>query len=87
MKDRECLPHRYKLTKSVDRAPHPPQPRPQPESEVTKLKEIVKIDHTLVVPNPRNLDLPDPLDREVNMDQHRLDERARELIERRDENC
>ena len=35
-----------------------------------------------VVPNPRDLELPDPLEREVNMDQHRLDERARELIKR-----
>ena len=35
-----------------------------------------------VVTNPRDLELPDPLDREVNMDQHRLDERARELIKR-----
>ena len=26
--------------------------------------------------------MPDPLDREINMDQQRLDERARELIER-----
>ena len=83
MKDKECLPHRYKLTRSVDRVPHPTQPRPQPESEVTKPKEVVEVvEPTEVVPNPRDLNLPDPLDREVNMDQHRLDERARELIER-----
>ena len=83
LKDKECLPHRYKLTGSVDRVPHPTQPRPQPESEVTKPKEVVEIvEPTVVVPNPRDLNLPDPLDREVNMDQHRLDERARELIER-----
>ena len=36
LKDKECLPHRYKLTRSVDRVAHPTQPRPQPESEVTK---------------------------------------------------
>ena len=85
MKDKECLPHRCKLTRSVDRVAHPTQPRPQPESEITKPKEVVEVEPinpTPVVPNPRDLDLPDPLDREVNMDQHRLDERARELIER-----
>ena len=26
LKDKECLPHRYKLTRSVDRVPHPTQP-------------------------------------------------------------
>ena len=83
LKDKECLPHRYKLTRSVDRVPHPTQPRPQPGCEVTKPKEVVEVvEPTVVVPNPRDLNLPDPLDREVNMDQHRLDERARELIER-----
>ena len=86
LKDKECLPHRYKLTRSVDRVPHPAQPRPQPESEVTKPKEVVEvvepINPKIVIPNPKDLNLPDPLDREVNMNQHRLDERARELIER-----
>ena len=85
LKDKECLPHRYKLTRSVDRVPHPTQPRPQPGSEVTKPKEVVEVEPinpTAVIPNPRDLNLPDPLDREVNMNQHRLDERARELIER-----
>ena len=86
LKDKECLPRRYKLTRSVDRVAHPTQPRSQPESEVTKPKEVVEvvepINPTVVVPNPRDLNLPDPLDREVNMDQHRLDERARESSER-----
>ena len=85
LKDKECLPYRYKLTRSVDRVPYPTQPRPQPESEVTKPKEVLEVEPinpTAVVPNPRDLDLPDPLDREVNMDQRRLDERARELIVR-----
>ena len=85
LKDKECLLHRCKLTRSVDRVPHPTQPRPQPESEVTKPKEVVEVGPRNPIPvehNLRNLDLPDPLDREVNMDQHRLDERARELIER-----
>ena len=83
LKDKECLPHRYKLTRSVERVAHPVKPRPQPASEVTKPKEVTKVvEPTVVVPNPRDLDLPDPLDREANMDQQRLDERARELIER-----
>ena len=82
LKDKEYLPHRYKLTRSVERVPHPSQPRPQPESEVTKPKEVVEVglrDPIPVEPNLRNLELTDPLDREVNMDQHRLDERAREI--------
>ena len=65
--------------------PHPTQPRPQSESEETKPKEVIEVEPinpTPVIPNPRELDFPDPLDREVNMDQQRLDERARELIER-----
>ena len=82
LKDKEYLPHRYKLTRSVERVPHPSQPRPQQESEVTKPKEVVEVglrDPIPVKPNLRNLELTDPLDREVNMDQHRLDERAREI--------
>ena len=83
LKDKECLPHRYKLTRSVERVAHPAKPRPQPESEVTKPKEVAKVvEPTVVVPNPRDLNLLDPLDREINMDQQRLDDRARELIER-----
>ena len=83
LKDKECLPHRYKLTRSVEKVAHPDKPRPQPESEVTKPKVVPKVvEPTVVVPNPRDLDLPDPLDREANMDQQRLDERARKLIER-----
>ena len=84
LKDKECLPHRYKLTRGVERVAQPVKPRPQPESEVSKPKEVVPkvVEPTVVVPNPRDLNLPDPLDREANMDQQRLDERARELIER-----
>ena len=83
LKDKECLPHRYKLTRSVERVAHPVKPRPQPGGEVTKPKEVTKVvEPTVVVPNPRDLDLPDSLYREANMDQQRLDERARELIER-----
>ena len=80
LKDKECLPHRYKITRSVERVAYPTQHRRQPESEVTKPKEVAEVvEPTVVVPNPRDLNLPDPLDREVNMDQHRLDERAREI--------
>ena len=80
LKDKEYLSHRYKLTRSVNRVPHPTQS----ESEATKPKEVIKvgpINSTPVVPKPRESDFPDPLDREVNMDQ-RVDERPRELIER-----
>ena len=33
LKNKECLPHRYKLTRSVKRIPHPPQSTPQPDIE------------------------------------------------------
>ena len=50
---------------------------------MTKPEEEVEVEPiNPVVPNPRDLELPDPLEREVNMDQHKLDERARELIKR-----
>ena len=45
LKDKECLPHRYKLTRSAKRVPHPSQPTPQPEIETH---------HTEVVVNPIN---------------------------------
>ena len=78
LKDKEYLPHRYKLTRSVERVPHPSQS----ESEVTKPKEVGETglrDPIPVEPSLRNLQLTDPLDREINMDPHRLDERAREM--------
>ena len=80
LKDKEYLSHRYKLTRSVNRVPHPNQS----ESETTKPKELIEVEPINprpVIPKPRESDFPDPLDREVNMDQ-RVDERARELIER-----
>ena len=40
LKDKEYLPHRYKLTKNVTRVPHPTQPKPQPDTE-THPKEVV----------------------------------------------
>ena len=85
--DNGYLSHRYKLTRNADRVPHPIQPRPQSESEETKPKEVIEVEPinpTPVIPKPRKSDFPDPLDREVNMDQKRVDERARELIMRGD---
>ena len=88
LKNKEYLSHRYKLTRSADRVPHPTQPTPQSESEETKPKEVIEVEpinSTPVIPNPRESDFPDPLDREVNMDP-RVEERAREMIERGDFN-
>ena len=89
LKDKEYLSHRYKLTRSVDRVPHPTQPKPQSESEETQPKEIIEVEPINpppVIPNPRESDFSDPLDREVDMDQQRVDERAREMIMRGDYN-
>ena len=89
LKDKEYLSQRYKLTRCVDRVPHPTQPKPQSESEGTKPKEVIEVEPinpTPVIPKARELDFPDPLDREVNMDPQRLEERARELIEREEYN-
>ena len=80
LKDKGYLSHRYKLTRSVDRVPHPTQS----ESEATKPKEVIEVEPinpTPVVPKPRESDFLDSLDRGVNINQ-RVDERARELIER-----
>ena len=87
LKDKEYSSHRYKLTRSADRVPHPTQPKPQSESEETKPKEVIEVEPINpppVISNPRESDFPDPLDREVNMDQQRVDERAREMIMRGD---
>ena len=89
LKDKEYLSHRYKLTRSADRVPNPTQPRPQSESEETKPKEVIEIEPINpppVIPNPIESDFPDPLDREVDMDQQKLDARAREIIMRGDYN-
>ena len=56
LKDKEYLSHRYKLTRSADRVPHPTQPRPQLESEETKPKEVIEVEPINpppVIPNPR----------------------------------
>ena len=41
LKDKECLPHRYKLTRSAKRVPHPSQPRPQPDIETHPTEVVV----------------------------------------------
>ena len=59
LKDKEYLPHRYKPTRSVNRVPHPNQPRPQPDtdkdkpSKETQPKEVIEV-------TPINLPPADP---------------------------
>ena len=50
-------------------------------NQKVRVIEVEPINPTPVIPNLRESDFPDPLDRELNMDQ-RVDERTRELIER-----
>ena len=89
MKDKEYLPHRYKLTKSANRFPHPNQPRPQSDSEETQPKEVIEvtpINPPPANPNPRadpkepNSLVPDY--RAVDMDQQRIETAAWEMIRR-----
>ena len=83
MKDKEYLPHRYKLTRSANRVPHPNQPRLQLDSEETQPKEVIEVEPINpppVISNPREPDFSVPLDRD--MDQQRIDAAAREMIRR-----
>ena len=81
MKDKECLHHRYKLTRSAKRVPHPSQPTPQPDIETHP---------TEVVVNPINpvepvdtISIVEPVGQErFIMDQQRVDEIVREIIRR-----
>ena len=85
MKDKEYLPHRYELTRSANRVPHPNQPRPQSDSEDTKPKEVIEVEPINpppVIPNPIETDFPVPLDREVDMDQQRIEAVAMEMFRR-----
>ena len=85
MKGKEYLPHRYKLTRSANRVPHPNQPRPQLDSEETQPKEVIKVEPINpppVNPNPREPDFPVPDYRAVDMDQQRIEAAAREMIRR-----
>ena len=78
LKDKECLPHRYKLTRSAKRIPHPSQPTPQPDIE------------TEVVVNPINpvepvdtIPIVEPARQErIRMDQQRVEEIVREIMRR-----
>ena len=85
MKHKEYLPHRYKLTRSANRVPHPNQPRPQSDSEETQPKEVIEVDP--INPLPVNLNPREPnfrlLDyRAVDMDQQRIEAVVREMISR-----
>ena len=85
MKDKEYLPHRYKLTRGANRVPHPNQPRPQSDNEETQPKEIIEvkpINFPPVIPNPREPDFHVPLDRAVYMGQQRIEAAAREMFRR-----
>ena len=85
MKDKEYLPHRYKLTRSANKVPHPNQPRPQSDSKETQPKEVIEVEPInppLVVPSPKEPDFSDPLDREIDMNQQRIEAAAMEMIRR-----
>ena len=87
LKDKEYLPHRYKLTRSADRVPHPNQPRPQIDSEETQPKEVIEVEPINpppVNPNPKEPDFPIPDYRAVDMDQQRIEAAAMEMIRRGD---
>ena len=80
LKDKEYLPHRYKLTRSANRVPHPNQPRPQSDSE--EVIEVDPINFPPVNPNPREPNSPVLDYRAVDMDQQRIEAAAREMIRR-----
>ena len=83
LKTKECLPHRYKLTRSVKRIPHPPQPTPQSDIEPHPIE--VDIDPIKPVEPVDNIPIVEPVEQEgINMDQQRLEEIVREIM-RRDE--
>ena len=46
LKDKEYLPHRYKLTRSANRVPHPNQPRPQLDSE--EIQHYLELAYTVI---------------------------------------
>ena len=81
LKNKECLPHRYKLTRSVKRIPHPPQPTPQSDIEphpievdIAPIKPVEPVDTIPIV---------EPVEQEgINMDQQRLEEIVREIMRR-----
>ena len=81
LKNKECLPHRYKLTRSVKRIPHPPQPTPQPDIEPHPIE--VEIDPINPVEPVDTIPIVEPVEQErINMDQQRLEEIVREIMRR-----
>ena len=85
LKDKEYLPHRYKLTRSTNRVPHPNQPRPQSDSKETQTKEVIEVDPINpppVNPSPREPNFLVPEYRAVDMDQQRIEAAVREMIRR-----
>ena len=81
LKTKECLPHRYKLTRSVKRIPHPPQPTPQPDIEPHPIE--VEIEPTNPVEQIDTIPIVEPVEQErINMDQQRLEEIVREIMRR-----
>ena len=81
LKSKECLPHRYKLTRSVKRKPHPPQPTPQSDIEPHPIE--VDIDPIKPVEPVDTIPIVEPVEQEgINMDQQRLEEIGREIMRR-----
>ena len=81
LKNKECLPHRYKLTRSVKRIPHPPQPTPQPDIEPHPIE--VDIDPINPVEPVDTIPIVEPVEQErINMEQQRLEEIVREIMRR-----
>ena len=81
LKGKECLPHRYKLTRSGKRIPHPPQPTPQPDIEPHPIE--VDIDPINPVEPVDTIPIVEPVEQErINMEQQRLEEIVREIMRR-----
>ena len=81
LKTKECLPYRYKLTRSVKRIPHPPQPTPQSDIEPHPIE--VDIDPIKPVEPVDTIPIVEPVEQEgINMDQQRLEEIVREIMRR-----
>ena len=81
LKDKECLPHRYKLSRSAKRVPHPSQPTPQPDIE-THPKEVVVNPINPVEPVD-TIPIVEPVGQErIIMDQQRVEEIVRDIMRR-----
>ena len=81
LKDKECLPHRYKLTRSTKRVPHPSQPTPQPDIEPHPTEVVVN--PTNPVEPVNTIPIVEPVRQErIRMDQQRVEEIVREIMRR-----